>query len=485
LLQILKFAVQSILIASFPIDILGQNLTSYVNSFVSEKCFSKANISVLAYDLTSGDTLLQYHPNKTMASASTTKLFSTSMALELLGPDYRFKTMIYHDGEIRGGKLYGNLWIKGGGDVSLGSKHFNLENKESICLNKWIDTLIELGIHSIEGKLFVDASSFGYEGPPIGWSPADITKDYGACAAGLNYYDNQIKYYFSTSEIGNQAKYLGSYPPQNYLKIRNNAVTANVKEENTSVKGYLYDPVRIISGKLPANTNRISILGSVADPEHHFMDVFFALCKEKGIIISKGAATFRKAKIKSPDYDTMKLLFIHDGSTVGEIARLTNVNSNNFFAEGLLNGVAFHYAGYGGNSQGRNLYANFWGSRIDTTNLKLYDGSGLSRSNRISASHLCSLLNYVYTSKFYGVFFNTLPVAGKSGTLKSLCKDQIGEGRIHAKSGTMTGIKSYAGYVHSKSGRKIVFAFIVNGHDSNPEYVKTKMQILLNVLAGL
>jgi D-alanyl-D-alanine carboxypeptidase/D-alanyl-D-alanine-endopeptidase (penicillin-binding protein 4) len=87
------------------------------------------------------------------------------------------------------------------------------------------------------------------------------------------------------------------------------------------------------------------------------------------------------------------------------------------------------------------------------------------------------------TMKSYASFYNTLPVSGKSGTLSNFCKDQPGHGRIAAKSGTMGRIKSYAGYIHSKSGKKMAFAVIVTNYNSSSSSVTRKIEKLLNALA--
>ena len=81
-------------------------------------------------------------------------------------------------------------------------------------------------------------------------------------------------------------------------------------------------------------------------------------------------------------------------------------------------------------------------------------------------------------------FFETLPIAGRSGTISDLCKGAAGDGRVFAKSGTMTGIKSYAGYIETISGKKLVFAFIASGYSCGQSTVKKQMEILLNALSA-
>ena len=127
----------------------AQSYDSLLKRFVTNKSFSGAKISILAVDLSSSDTLMSFNPQLPTATASTTKLFSTATALDILGPNYQSKTRLYYDGSIDSlGTLNGNLWIRGGGDASLGSKYFNTSNKLDF-LQKWADTLQQLGIKEI------------------------------------------------------------------------------------------------------------------------------------------------------------------------------------------------------------------------------------------------------------------------------------------------------------------------------------------------
>jgi D-alanyl-D-alanine carboxypeptidase/D-alanyl-D-alanine-endopeptidase (penicillin-binding protein 4) len=89
----------------------------------------------------------------------------------------------------------------------------------------------------------------------------------------------------------------------------------------------------------------------------------------------------------------------------------------------------------------------------------------------------------MYVSKNYPLFLASLPIAGKSGTISSLCKNQAGEGRIYAKSGTISKIKSYAGYVFSTSGKKIAFALTVNNYSCTNLELRKQLEVIFNALA--
>ena len=460
---------------------VAQTMDSLVKSFVTARALSGAKISLLAIDLSNSDTLCAHNPKLTTATASTTKLFSTSMALEVLGPDYRFETGFYTDGQLDHGVLNGNLWIKGGGDVSFGSKYFNADGKEFDALDSWIDSLRSMGINKINGNVYLDASSFGYDGTPYGWSTWDAGNYFGAFPAGLNFYDNVVKYYFETGKPGSKARLITTSPYQPKLELTTKIISANIKGDQSNLQGRAYDEHRIATGKLPAYKSSYLVKGSVADPEFNFAEVFKARLILDSFQVKGSIQACRGLTI--PDYDCLFRLVSFYGRSVKEIAAWTNRKSVNLFAEGLLNGVGYHLTGSGTNAQGLKIYKQFFGTRIDTASLRLFDGSGLSRNNRISASHFCDLLAYMTRSPMADEFFETLPIAGKNGTISDLCKGSVGEGRIFAKSGTMTGIKSYAGYIKTINGKTLAFAVVVNGFSCSQATVKQHMEVLLNALS--
>lgn len=464
---------------------LSQDLEVLADAFTHDPKLSKAKFSFLAIDLITGDTLLSVNPNQPLVTASTTKLFSTAMAMEVLGLDYRFETKIFQAGSRKDTLIMGDLWVQGGGDVSFGSRYFNAEGSEFDGIKEWADTLLGLGIKCIKGNVYIDGSSFGYEGAPKGWSAWDAGNYYGAVPAGINVFDNVTRYFFSTGKPGTKAKLLSMVPPQKSLVFTNKIVSAKVTQDHSNLQGLPYDWRRTGTGKLPAYQSSYMVRGSVPDPEKNVADVFSEYIKEKGIVLSGEVIPFRTAKVNPPDYDNLKILYSVAGRSVKEIIEWTNLKSVNFFAEGLLKGVAFKLTGKGTHENGIQVYRQYLSQRIDTSGLVLYDGSGLSRMNRISASHMFELLRYVDRSSFAQDFKQTLPIAGKTGTIRDLCVGQIGEGRVYAKSGTMTGIKSYAGYIDAVSGRKIAFSLIASDYSCSQSVVKTYMESIFNGLAGL
>ncbi len=461
------------------------NLEKAITNFQRDAVNKNAIISFLAIDLQTGEKVGDLNSSKAIVTASTTKLFSTATAIEVLGSSKKTATRIYHSGEINSkGELTGDIWIRGGGDVSLGSKYFSKESKELDFLIDWADSLIQKGIKKIQGSVIADASDFGYKGTPFGWHEGDIGNYYGAFASGLNFYDNTIKIFFKTGAVGSKAQLIDIYPNVPGLSIANSVVAAKVGGDDSSISGIAYSLSRKISGRLPANRDRFVVKGSMPDPEYLLIHELVRVLKAKGIEVVGSSKTVRLNKLTKPNYEKdLKLLFQQESKSIKEIAYWTNVKSVNLFAEGLLNLLGYFSSNDGSTESGLKVVRDYWKDKINTTNLVLNDGSGLSRSNAISAQHFCELLKYMTTSPNYLDFRSTFPVAGKNGTINTLCKGGAGEGRVFAKSGTLKNIKSFAGYVDTKAGKKIAFALIVNNFSCSSYDITMKMEKVINAIA--
>jgi D-alanyl-D-alanine carboxypeptidase/D-alanyl-D-alanine-endopeptidase (penicillin-binding protein 4) len=481
----LTFCFNLLILGCFAQNTLNQTTERFINS--SE--FQQAAISLLVVDTEKRDTLIAHQPNLSLPSASTAKLFSTAAALEILGPNYRPKTLLYTDGSLnKEGELNGNLWIIGQGDPTLGSIYFNRDGEQQAFLQQWCDTLQQLGIKKINGNIICDGSDFGYEGIPDGWSWGDMGNYYGAGPSGLCVYDNMLRFYFKTSDQpGMAATLLRTFPEQKDLVFFNEIRSASVQGDNSYIYGSPFSSNRWGRGTLPLNQPQFEVKGSLPDPEKQVGTELLQFLQKRGIIISGTVQTARMDSlyVKKVSKERLKLLYMHEGPTIGEIVNITNHHSINLFAEQLVCLAGYKKTGVGTTSNGLDVIEKLFNASINTKGLYLKDGSGLSRSNGISAGNLVSLLLFMNQSQYKTAFFNSMPISGKSGTIKSVCVDQSCFGKVFAKSGTMSRIKSYAGYVRTNSGKLLAFAFILNNFEGGGKLAVRKMETLFNQLVLL
>ncbi len=458
------------------------NFDSTWIDFKKDLTLRNANVSFSLVDLKT-DTLLKFENDSVaLTCASTVKLFTTATAIEVLGENYAPVTSLFHNGYIKDSTLFGDLIIRGSADISMGSQYFNAEDSLFQFLVDWKIKLNKLGIKGVVGNIYADGVGFGYKGTPKGWGNSDVGNYYGAFHSGLSIYDNALRLYFNVPKNGAKASIFKVFPEIKNLSLSGAVYSANIGSDNSNIYGVPFSYDRRLSGTLPANRDTFLVKGSLPDPEMEFLNELVRIWNASGFTINGSLLSARSFVDSVIGYKKLTHLMSFTGKTVKEIAYWTNMKSINVFAETLLAWVGFEKSGVGLTDNSAQLMEEYWKGRVFSKGLSLKDGSGLSRTNKISAATFCSLLKYMHSSKNNSVFKNTLPVAGTSGTLKSFCKGQCSEGKFIAKSGTMNSVKSYAGYITTISGRELAFALIVTNYSCSNSAIVKKMEPVMNAI---
>lgn len=492
ILPILIFflCVQSVNAQKKAIKLHNHLLNKELAKLKTDKDLKNASISFYAIDTKTGETIAELNSNMGMVPASTQKLFSTATALELFGTEYRYKTKIQYSGKINKQSkiLYGNIYIKGAGDPILGSKYF-YKGRQFDFIKHSITAIKKAGIDSIVGSVIADASIYSYEIASPKWLWEEVGNYYGVAANGLTVHDNLYEVHFkSPYQAGKLTKVIEISPYIPGLKIYNEVLSSDIRSDEAYIFGAPYTYTRFIRGTIPKGKDDFMIKGAIPDPAYFLAWRFQQELDSAGIKCRKKANTIRLLELKG---DTLKnkrttLKTIYSLKIIDIINR-TNKNSNNLFAEHLLNHIGYFKNKEGSLHSGTSAVFNFWKLKgMDVDGLKLYDGSGLSRLNSISAKQFVFILNYMKTkSKYFSHFYNSLPEAGKSGTLKSLGRNTTIAGNLRAKSGSVARVRAYAGYVKTKSGRELAFSVNISNYNCSSHEVKKKITILMVAMAGL
>lgn len=462
-------------------DGIGQSLNDAINQFVNAKGMEGASLGVYVADAESKQVIGEFQSDKLLAPASTTKLFSTALGLEVLGAEYKPTTKLLYHGDLTDGVLKGDILIIGGGDVTLGSRYTNPSSQEAF-LNDWCDSLTQKGIQSIEGTIYVSSGLFGNESTPSDWLWGDMGNYYGAFFSGAMIYDNTLFYHFKTGKMGSTAQLIKTYPAMPELDFKSSIFATQRSGDNSYIYGAPYSNFREGRGGLPENRAEFVVKGSLPDPESMLASEFSRILNQNNI--KHEGATF-STRVK-PYSTSIKWnpLFQYEGLPVSEIIRLTNFESINVYAEGMMRLAQFLQDGsFSSHDKAAQFMENYWKDKLNSKHLFLADGSGLARTNAISAKTMSELLIYMNQSKNREVFYASLPVAGVSGTLKNVAKNQAASGRVHAKSGTMRRTKSYAGYVETVSGKRLAFSIIANNYTCTNREIVQLMEQLMNQLA--
>jgi D-alanyl-D-alanine carboxypeptidase/D-alanyl-D-alanine-endopeptidase (penicillin-binding protein 4) len=439
-------------------------IQKYIDEIAILPKLSGAAISFYVKNMSTGELVADYNGQMALPSASTMKLVTTATASQMLGRNYRFKTKLMYSGDFDSltGVLNGDLYIVGGGDPTLGSKYYNKIGAQDSFLYEWAEKIKAFGIKKITGKVIGDGSKYRYDGVPTGWVWGDLGNYYGAGPNGLTIYDNMCRLEFSSGlNEGDSTELLCINPYIHGLTIQN-AVKAGNGSDDSYVFGAPYSYDWFIRGTIPKGKESFEVKASIPDPEKLMsVELYYAL-KMSGIEISKGATSYRELS-KNPEFlkPTLLPIFEHSSPSLGSIIDEVNQKSINLFAEHLLCEISYKKSGYGSTYNGAQICSNYWSSKAGA-GLFMADGSGLSRSNAVSAKFLVELLGYMSKSDGAQSFKNSLAIAGKKGTMSAMCTGTTADGRAYGKSGSMTRIRSYAGYVDSKTGKKLAYGIIFN-----------------------
>ena len=165
---------------------------------------------------------------------------------------------------------------------------------------------------------------------------------------------------------------------------------------------------------------------------------------------------------------------------------ITNQMSVNWRSSKLLRKIGGKVYNKATTESGARAILDFWSTKgVDTEGMNFYDGNGLSRNNAISPKQLVDALYAMRTSPYFEVFYESLPLAGLTGTLHKAMKGSAAEGRIHAKTGTINKVKSFAGYISTVTGRKLIFSLIVNDYDCRVKLMKKRMEAVMIRMAEI
>ncbi len=470
----MKKYIISLIICFCTWPLAAQDSTSAIQQLTENPITLNANISVLVRDLNTGKILAEHRAANVIPPASTMKLITSTSALEMLGADFRFSTYLETDGTIVDGTLNGNLYIRGTGDPSLGSQYVGYQG----FLYRWSKALRQAGIRHINGQVIADMSFFDGDAVNPQWIWEDIGNYYAPGIFAIAYLDNTMNIQLRSAAVGSVAEVVKTLPHVPDLKFENHIRCTEITYDGAFVHGVPYSNTRYLVGSVPSNRGIFGVKGDIPNPGLLLAQHLTSHLRETGITVS-GEATY----IAESQYPARTILHEHLSEPLVELLKEVNQQSNNLYAEQI-----FRYLGYKSSlpctiHNSTLVIQNCWRNRgVNLGQTFIMDGCGLAPQDAVSAETFVQLLSYMYKSHNYEAFLSTLPVAGESGTLKGFCRSTALHGNVHAKSGTTSRIKSYAGYLTLQNGHTAAFAVLINNANAKPRVVQRHIeQFLLNV----
>lgn len=428
-----------------------------------------ASFSLVVKDVQEGKTVYSYDTDRLQSPASVLKTVATATALEILGEDYRYPTTLEYDGILENGTLEGNLYIKGSGDPSLGSSHFAPgQNK---FLSTWIAALQKASIKHITGSVISDESIFDTEGVSIKWLREDMGNYYAPGSYGISIFDNMYKLSLQTGAAGTRPVLKGTEPDIPFIRFKNYLKAAPVSSDSAYIIGAPLDDVRYLYGVLPANREAYVLKGDIPDPALYLARYLTDQLQQKGIRVDGSPSCYRiEVEENRWKKGERKEIVTTYSPTLREIASICNHVSHNLYADALVKTVGLQYkprrnemiSSFG---RGVQVVKEYWEKKgLDVFPLRMNDGSGLAPADKVSAGFMGELLVYMATeSAVSDAFIASLPQAGIEGSVRNFLKGSKLQGKAHLKSGGITGVRSYAGYI-TKDGKTYAVAVFSNNY---------------------
>ncbi len=464
----------------FPLSLAAQPLQEYVQAQMDLPILQGSWWGGLAtYADQPHDELFALRADTRFTPASTLKLLTTAAALETLGPNHRFETRLYATKKPdANGTLTGDITVRGGGDMTLGSTRVKGAQTYQAVLKQWVKAVQDAGITRIDGNIVADISLF--EGPTlankVNWE--NMGNYFAAPASALSFHDNLFEIHFKGQLThGAPVELKGTTPDIPGLTLQN-FVTADgkTKQDNAYVYGAPDQYDLKIFGSIPTTLTGFTIKGAMPNPALFAAQALRQALQEEGIAVT-GQAQVTSA---APDYEAAQLLHTYQSPALKDIVTIVNKRSFNLYADMLLRHLALANGQAGSIANGlaalnKFLRANNLAEPTDTV---IYDGSGLSRDTLITPRVLVNTLNFMTTRPTFEDYYNSLATPNDRGDLLILRyflkpKHQIGDVRV--KGGTIDSVKTVAGYVHDKEGNLIAFALMANNLPTNKDETLWRM----------
>lgn len=417
-----------------------------------------AGLSVQIADVATGESVFAMNPDAPETIASVTKLFSTAAALHYLGPDYKFKTTFWRRGEIKDGVLTGALLVVGGGDPNISGRFYH--DDYNAVFDKWAEGLKAAGVTRVSGDLYLNASFFDNVLRHPEWPAGQEAKWYQAPVSALAYNDGVVLVGIKPGTRAGGPAAISIEPQTGVLRALSSARTVGRRGNVRLAVGRADGSNAVtISGTVPMRAVWWSTPIAVDDPAGFFGGALRNRLKAAGIELS-GKVVDRDVK---PDA-SWALVAETDSDLMATLA-VINKRSQGFYAEQTFKTLAAEKAGKGTWGNAISLEKQFLASLgLDPTRYNLHDGSGLSPQNRVSAADVVRFLRAMDTHPHGPVWKATLASpADSESTLHHRLRDPIARDRVVAKTGSIRGVSTLAGYATGLSGKTYAFAILLNG----------------------
>lgn len=460
----------SVAVTTMPATSPRLGLTAKIDALIAQPRFVHASWGIAVVSLESGRTLYAHRADQLGQPASTAKLFTAAVSLDILGPGYRFPTRLLSRGVIRNGRLDGQLILYGMGDPTLGTAD------SSDWAAKLASQLHARGIRQVHGDLIADDSYFTGPSFGTGWEAGDLQSWFAVPTSALSVDENIVDITLTPSTLPGQPASARLAPLDGIAKLLGQIQTTR---PHTSSDINLYrapgDDTLYLFGSMPAGSAPEHYRLAMVDPALQAARQLRTALARQGIRISGSTRVLHWPMDDSDllaDTHTLGELF---SPPLGEILQRGLKRSQNLYLQNLLLGVGAHERANASTPPTTFADSEHWGIHalrdlltrigIPPDVSRLDEGTGLSRRNLVTPDALVHLLVYLSSQPSANQVREALPLAGVDGTLTHRMRDTAAAGNVQAKTGSMSYVHSLAGYVTTAAGKRLAFVLMLDNYE--------------------
>ncbi|MBM4305034.1 MAG: D-alanyl-D-alanine carboxypeptidase/D-alanyl-D-alanine-endopeptidase [Deltaproteobacteria bacterium] len=428
-------------------------LKNSVENIISPQKLKDLKAGILISSAQTGEVLYEQNADELLIPASVNKIFTSYAALKRLKPNFTFKTYVYAKGSIQNETLAGDLYFKGGGDPSLVSER----------LWMLVNDLTRAGIKKVLGNIIVDSSFYDSVRTPEARPKYLKDQAYNAPIGGLSFNFNTCTVYVKPGQKVGSSPIVYTDPENTYIDVVNQATTSKAGADNTLavnrteyVKGDLGDTV-LLRGAIPLDHKEVRFYKNIVNPALYAGHMFKTFMVQRGFKISGNV-------VEGMVPENAKQLLEFESQPLWQIVWGMNKFSNNFVADQTLKRLGAEVWGVPGTMEkGITALENVLEDVGIPKNLyKIVDGSGLTRETKVTARQIGKVLQMAYKDfSSSPEFIASLGIGGEDGTMKRRTL-AVNESIVRAKTGSLDGVSSLAGYVTSADNEILTFAILLN-----------------------